>query len=152
MQITSITQVAIFSLAWFVLGLIAARYMPQVAASKPKGRSRRGSDANRQSSNVQGRRQGRNGSRADLVELYVGNLPYDMSEDDVSAVFGKYGKVVSTRLIENRSSGKSKGFGFIEMGTPSSAEAAIKGLNSTKLKGRSIVVSAAKSQSRRGRR
>ena len=63
------------------------------------------------------------------MNLYVGNLPYDLSEDDLRATFAAYGEVASANIITDRETGRSKGFGFVEMPDNSSADAAIKGLN-----------------------
>lgn len=158
-----VNLIAAFSLAWFIVGLIVGRLLPKKvssatrAASNPRGgrgngngRSDRGS-ASSGAGRKPERKPERTESERDKVELYVGNLPYEMTEAELNKVFSKFGRVVSIRLIENRSNGKSKGFGFIEMGDPAGAQAAIRELNSSKLQGRSIVVSAAKSHEREGR-
>lgn len=149
--------VPVFALLWFAVGILVGRKMPQTGtAGKPK-RSRRSSRGGREEGRGKrsgGRTRGGRESRSDRrepgggSELYVGNLPYDASEKDVRRAFEKYGKVVSVRLIENRQSGKPKGFGFVEMADESTAEKAIQGMNGSSLQGRLLVVNSAKSKER----
>lgn len=82
------------------------------------------------------------------VELYVGNLNYDLKSKDINKAFEKFGKVDSVRIIKNRMNGKSKGYGFVHMANRSEARAAIKELNGADLRGRKIVVNEARSSSR----
>ncbi len=82
------------------------------------------------------------------VEIYVGNLSYDVSERDLQKAFESYGKIVSARIIKNRFNGKSKGFGFVEMADRNQSMDAVRALNGKDLKGRRIVVNEAKSSSR----
>jgi RNA recognition motif-containing protein len=84
-------------------------------------------------------------------KLYVGNLPYTVSEDALSEKFSEFGRVESVKVITDRDTGQSKGFGFIEMGTDSEAHAAIDGLNGTDYEGRPLKVNEAKPQERGGR-
>lgn len=84
----------------------------------------------------------------DEVELYVGNLPYDTSESDLERIFSEFGAVASIRVIGNRMSGKSKGFGFVEMADQQGATAAAQAMNGRELKGRKLVVNEAKSRNR----
>ncbi|MAP12462.1 MAG: RNA-binding protein [Gammaproteobacteria bacterium] len=84
------------------------------------------------------------------MNLYVGNLPYDISEDDLRAAFAAYGEVASANIITDRETGRSKGFGFVEMPDNSSADAAIKGLNGSALNGRAIKVNESKPRNDRG--
>ena len=85
-------------------------------------------------------------------KLYVGNLPYTVSESALSDKFAEFGTVESIKLITDRDTGQSKGFGFIEMGTDSEASAAIAKLNGTDYEGRAMNVNEArpKSNSRGG--
>lgn len=76
--------------------------------------------------------------------LYVGNLPYSVGESDLSEKFAAYGTVESTKLITDRNTGRSKGFGFVEMSTDSEAQAAIDALNGTDYDGRPMTVNEAK--------
>ena len=81
--------------------------------------------------------------------LYVGNLPYSVSEQDLTEKFGAFGTVESTTLITDRDSGRSKGFGFVEMATDAEAQAAIAELNGTDYDGRPVTVNEAKPMKRR---
>ena len=78
------------------------------------------------------------------MNIYVGNLPYSVTEADLRETFARFGEVSSANLITDKFSGDSKGFGFVEMDNNSQADAAIKGLNDTDLKGRAIKVNQAK--------
>ena len=78
------------------------------------------------------------------MNIYVGNLPYSVTEADLRETFARFGEVSSVNLITDKFSGDSKGFGFVEMDNNSQADAAIKGLNDTDLKGRAIKVNQAK--------
>ena len=77
-------------------------------------------------------------------KLYVGNLSYGTSEDGLRAAFGQYGEVQSVNIVIDRDSGRSKGFGFVEMGTQEEAEKAIAALNGTQQDGRSLTVNISK--------
>lgn len=83
-------------------------------------------------------------------KLYVGNLSFDVTEDDLSAKISEFGKVESVKIITDRDTGRSKGFGFVEMGTDSEAHAAIDGLNGKDYQGRPLRVNEAKPQERSG--
>jgi RNA recognition motif-containing protein len=76
--------------------------------------------------------------------LYVGNLPYDVTEDQLQTLLAPLGHVAEARLIVDRVSGQSKGFGFVEMSTEEEAQAAIQKLNGTRVGARQIVVNEAK--------
>jgi len=78
------------------------------------------------------------------VEIYVGNLSYDMTEDQLRKEFEAYGKVNSARLIENRFNGKSKGYGFVQMPDRGEAEKAIAALNDKEIMGRKMRCNEAK--------
>jgi RNA recognition motif-containing protein len=78
------------------------------------------------------------------MNIYVGNLAYAVTEDDLRTAFGEYGEVTSVNVITDKFSGQSKGFGFVEMGENSEADAAIKALNDTALGGRNLRVNQAK--------
>ncbi len=87
------------------------------------------------------------------MRLYVGNLAYETSEDALKKLFGQYGEVTSVNVITDRDTGRSKGFGFIEMPNAGEAKQAMLALNGSELDGRNIKVSEAKPQERReGRR
>jgi RNA recognition motif-containing protein len=73
-------------------------------------------------------------------KIYVGNLSYDTNEAGLTDLFQAHGKVVSAKVITDRDSGRSKGFGFVEMGTDDEARAAIAALNGVSLDGRQLKV------------
>ncbi|PWG64280.1 RNA recognition motif domain-containing protein [Spiribacter halobius] len=77
-----------------------------------------------------------------MTSIYVGNLPFTASEDEVRDLFAAYGDVESVRLISDRDTGRPRGFGFVTMGS-SDAEKAIEGLNGTDLGGRSLRINEA---------
>lgn len=82
------------------------------------------------------------------VELYVGNLSYDMNDPDLEKAFQPYGKVLSARIIVNKYNDRSKGYGFVEMDSSSSADKAVKAMNGKEVMGRKLVVNEARSKSR----
>ena len=86
------------------------------------------------------------------AKLYVGNLSYDTSEASLRALFAPHGAVVSVNLIIDRDSGRSKGFAFVEMGTPEEAQKAVAALDGTQLDGRALKVNEAKPQEPRAPR
>ena len=73
------------------------------------------------------------------MNIYVGDLSYDVTEDDLKAVFSEFGEVDSLNIIKDKFSGRSKGFGFVEMPNNSEADKAIKALNGTELKERNLL-------------
>jgi cold-inducible RNA-binding protein len=77
-------------------------------------------------------------------KLYVGNLPYTVRDEDLQQSFGQYGSVTSAKVMMERDTGRSKGFGFVEMGNDAEAQAAISGMNGQSLGGRSITVNEAR--------
>lgn len=83
------------------------------------------------------------------MNIYVGNLPYSVTDADLRETFAQFGEVSSVQLISDRFTGESKGFGFVEMANNSQADAAIKGLNGSAMKGRNITVNQAKPKSDR---
>ncbi|MCK4468558.1 MAG: RNA-binding protein [Desulfobacterales bacterium] len=86
------------------------------------------------------------------MNMYVGNLSYSVTEDDLKALFSEFGEVESVNIIKDKFSGRSKGFGFVEMPDNSEADKAIKALNGTNLKERDIKVNQAKPRSDRSRK
>ncbi len=82
------------------------------------------------------------------MDIYVGNLAYSTTEDDLKDAFGAYGEVSRVKIITDRETGRSKGFGFVEMPQSSQAEEAIKSLNDTSVNGRNIRVNEAKPKAR----
>ena len=77
-------------------------------------------------------------------KLYVGNLPYSVRDEDLQQAFGAYGAVNSAKVMMERDTGRSKGFGFVEMGSDAEAQAAVEGMNGQSLGGRSLVVNEAR--------
>jgi RNA recognition motif-containing protein len=77
-------------------------------------------------------------------KLYVGNLPYSVRDNDLQQAFGEFGLVTSAKVMMERDTGRSKGFGFVEMGSDAEAQAAVEGMNGQSLGGRSLVVNEAR--------
>ena len=86
------------------------------------------------------------------MNIYVGNLVFDVSEDDLKEAFEPFGTITEVRLIMDKFSGKSKGFGFIEMPSKEEAEKAIEEMNGKEFKGRAMNVNEAKPKTDRGGR
>ena len=84
------------------------------------------------------------------MNIYVGNLSYRMTDDDLRAAFEPFGEVDSARVISDRETGRSKGFGFVEMADGEQAQAAIDQLNGNEIEGRSVTVNEAKPRQDRG--
>ena len=116
--------VSVFSLAWFIVGILTGWQLYRRHFQKNKS------------------------SSFNSVELYIGNLSYDITEKYLQEAFQKFGKVLSVRVITNKFDGRSKGFGFIEMANKSEAVLAIRGMNNRDMRGRKIVVNEAKSTPR----
>lgn len=79
-------------------------------------------------------------------KLYVSNLPFAMTSESLNEIFGTYGSVLSAKVITDRDSGRSKGFGFVEMETEDQAQEAINKLNGQEIQGRTLTVAVAKPQ------
>jgi cold-inducible RNA-binding protein len=77
-------------------------------------------------------------------KLYVGNLPYSFRDDDLQQAFSQFGSVSSAKVMMERDTGRSKGFGFVEMGNDAEAQAAISGMNGQSYGGRGLVVNEAR--------
>jgi RNA recognition motif-containing protein len=84
------------------------------------------------------------------MQLFVGNLPYTTTESDLEELFGSFGEVLSVKIIADRYTGKSRGFGFVEMSNSDQAKEAITGLNDSDQLGRKIVVKEANEKERTG--
>ena len=84
-------------------------------------------------------------------KLYVGNLSFDVTQDQLQDMFAPYGSVQSAQLISDRDTGRSKGFGFVEMSSDREAEAAIRGMNGQMVDGRALTVNEAKPKEARPR-
>lgn len=81
-------------------------------------------------------------------KLYVGGLPYSVTEGQLEEIFSQHGSVQSARVISDKFTGRSRGFGFVEMGSDDEAQKAIQALNGTELEGRTLVVNEARPQER----
>jgi RNA recognition motif-containing protein len=130
-SVVPIVMLAAFSLAWFLTGVVAGASMVRERAGRSGPAARKG-------------------GRKERIEIYVGNLSYDMTRQDVMKLFGGYGEVASARVIKNRFNGKSKGYGFLEMTSRPEATEAIRALSGKEYKGRKMVVNEAKSNQRAG--
>ena len=80
------------------------------------------------------------------AKIYVGGLPYSASEEQLSDLFTAHGSVASARIITDKFTGQSRGFGFVEMNTDDDAKAAIEALNGTQMDGRTLTVNEARPQ------
>ena len=87
-----------------------------------------------------------------MTNIYVGNLSYDVTQDELSGLFGEFGEVTSVKIIEDRDTGRPKGFAFVEMANQAEAEAAIASLNEKEIKGREIKVNQARPREDRPQR
>lgn len=129
---------------WIALGVAVLLLILLVVAFKLRNDKRRGGRGQHG-----GQRGGtRGGGNGDFVEIYVGNLSYDMNEAQLRREFEKYGAVKSARIIENRYNKKSKGFGFVEMPVRNEAEAAVKALHDKEIMGRKLRINEAKNKTR----
>jgi RNA recognition motif-containing protein len=86
------------------------------------------------------------------MKLYVGNLPYSMTDADLQDLFAQHGTVQSVQIIIDRDTGRSKGFGFVEMGSGDEAQAAIAALHDKEIGGRKLTVNEARPREERGPR
>ena len=84
------------------------------------------------------------------MNIYVGNLPFETTEESLEVAFTEYGEVTSARVITDRYTGRSRGFGFVEMGNNDEAEAAIRALNGNDFNGRALTVNEARPREDRG--
>jgi len=87
-----------------------------------------------------------------MKNIYVGNLAYSVTDDDLHAAFAAFGEVARAKVIMDRDTGRSKGFGFVEMSDDSQAQAAIDGLNDQPINGRNVRVNEARPREDRPRR
>ena len=139
--------VSVMSLLWFLVGIAVGSKLDRRSYSGCNGggreqRGRRQHGRHRSGGSSGGGGGGTPGS----IEIYVGNLSYDVTENDLLKSFSAYGRVDSARVIQNRFNGKSKGFAFVEMSDRPQAEAAIRALDGADMKGRRIVVNEARSK------
>ena len=85
------------------------------------------------------------------MNIYVGNLPYDLNEEAIKAMFAEFGEVTTVTLINDRESGRPKGFGFVEMADEAQGQAAIAALNGKEINGRTVRVDKAEPRTERPR-
>ncbi len=85
------------------------------------------------------------------MNIYVGNLPYTMDRDELAQIFSQFGEVNAARIVNDRETGRSKGFGFVEMPNDAEANKAIAELNGTELNGRKAVINEARPREERPR-
>jgi RNA recognition motif-containing protein len=85
------------------------------------------------------------------MNIYVGNLSYDATDETIKQAFESFGEVTSARVIKDKYTGQSRGFGFVEMSEQSQAQTAIKSLNGKELQGKAISVSEARARADQGR-
>lgn len=86
------------------------------------------------------------------MRIYVGNLPYSVTDDDLKDTFSEFGELSSAEVVKDKFSGQSKGFGFVDMPNNSEADQAIKSLNDSMMKGRKITVNEARPRAERPQR
>ncbi len=116
---------AFWALAWFIVGLYTGKHKwSKISFKSRKGKVR--------------------GGKGGKIELYVGNLSYNIRTKELRSIFEEYGEVKSARIISNKFNGKSKGFGFVEMANKAGANAAISAMSGTEIKGRKLVVNEAR--------
>ncbi len=84
------------------------------------------------------------------MNIYAGNLHYHLEEGELKSLFETYGEVVSAKIITDRETGRSKGFGFVEMANDDEAREALENLNGTDLKGRNLIVNQARERQNDG--
>ena len=124
---------ASYALGGLIIGFVAGRLTSGGSSSSPSS-----SSLSDDGSSVEA---------GDGVELYVGNLSYDVGEKELMKTFSTHGKVLSARIIKNKFNNRSKGYGFIEMATGAAADKAVKAMHSKEVKGRKLVVNEARSRS-----
>jgi RNA recognition motif-containing protein len=81
------------------------------------------------------------------TKLFVGSLPWSIDDKQLEETFSSHGTVISAKVVKDRETGRSRGFGFVEMESPAEAKSAIDALNNTEFKGRNIIVNEAKPKS-----
>lgn len=142
----SLNQAALLFVAVGLAGALVGRLSAGGGAMPARGRKKKARPAR-----GNGRSSGdssSSGSSGEAVEMYVGNLSYEVTERDLTKAFGEHGNVESVRIIKNRTNGKSKGYGFVEVTGSDAAQSAVEALNGREFKGRKMVVNEAKSRAR----
>ena len=142
------TSAIVLAVAAFILGMIVMCILCKLLC--PCGKKSCKKDGKRQQKQKKGeekpfeKRKPHPAPADGSVEIYVGNLSYDMTEDQLREAFAAYGKVNSARLITNKFNGKSKGFGFVQMPDRAEADKAIAALNEKEIMGRQMKCNVAK--------
>ena len=142
---TNTCEASALAAASFVLGALAACLVCKLlrpCCGRAKGAASAQKGADRPAGDRQDKR--RQPPADGSVEIYVGNLSYDLSEDQLRKEFEAFGKVGSARIVTNRYTGRSKGFGFVHMPDRAAAAAAVKALNDKELLGRRLKCNEAK--------
>ena len=134
--------IALYSLLGLLVGLLVGRHWQSRVDAQQGGQRRQRDNGRRRQP------QAPSGGGTGGIEIYAGNLSYEMTEQELGKLFEEYGAVASARIITNRFNGKSKGYGFVEMGNRGEAQAAMKALNGREIRGRRIVVNEAKNDDR----
>ena len=133
--------------AAFLLGVIVEMIAGKVFGSKPKARVVAKGDRKAPRGDVLKPERRHPAPDDGSIEIYVGNLSYELTEDQLRAEFAAFGTVNSVRVITNRYNNKSKGFGFVHMPVRAEADAAIKALNGKEIQGRRITCNEARNAS-----
>ncbi len=133
--------------AAFLLGVIVEMIAAKVFGSKPKARAVAKGDRKAPRGDVLKPERRHPAPDDGSIEIYVGNLSYELTEDQLRAEFAAFGTVNSVRVITNRYNNKSKGFGFVHMPVRAEADAAIKALNGKEIQGRRITCNEARNAS-----
>lgn len=146
----SMQTVAVMSLAWFLLGVLMGRLGRSTRSGGARSeRADRGPRQAPRNGGGGGGGGGSNGGRGGKVELYVGNLAYEIDDKELTGVFERYGKVEAVRIISKKADGQPRGYGFVEMADRDEAAEAVKALNGKEIRGRAITVNEARSRGRR---
>ena len=127
----TLTYSAMTALAGLIIGYIAGQQSSKPKSAKKKKRTNRPPRPS-----------------GDGVELYVGNLSYDIDDDRLTKEFASFGKVLSARVIKNKYNDRSRGYGFVEMADDRGADKAIDATHGKDIMGRKLVVNVARSSSR----
>ena len=144
-QGSTLTPAIVLAVVAFVLGAVAMCVVCRLGCSCGRGsRGASGRKPQKKDEKPFEKRKPHPAPADGSVEIYVGNLSYDMTEDQLRATFEAYGTVGSARLITNRQSGKSKGFGFVQMPNRAEAEKAIAALDDKEFLGRKMKCNEAK--------
>ena len=135
---TNTCEAVAIAVAFFVAGMVAAcvlcrLFKPCSCKKEPSGK-----DQPRRPQNGEARPERRPAPADGSIEIYVGNLSYDLTDDQLRKEFEAYGKVNSARVVTNRFNGKSKGFGFVHMPNRAEVDAAVAALNGKDILGRKL--------------